>query len=375
MSPALQLVVACCRWPDDERRRGAIVAAALAVGEWDEVVRLAARHRVEPLVVNGLMSVSVAVPAALAASVERFAATSLRDIAETLRIAAALDQARIEHRFLKGAALGVAAFGSPLLKRSWDIDLLVAPSHAVATAACLAALGYSSVMPPRPLDELEFDRWQRVSKEAELRSPRGSTVELHWRASDHPALLPHVGAHSPERRVALLGGHEVATFADDLNLAYLAVHGTCHAWFRLKWLADFNAFLQNIAPADRPGALARAGAFGVGRALDAALILSNYLFGNDQRQRTGSADRIARSCRAALAEPDEEIASTFALPIRWHVAPGIAYRSQELAIRARGVLDRIDYPLPRRWQFLYPILRVPFWIARSACRRRIEKRP
>jgi len=174
MTPAFRLVAACCRWPAIEDRAQAIRDAAAAVTDWDEIVRVADRHRVEPLVTNGLAAADLPIPPVLAAAVEHHRALSLRDIGETLRIAAALDRAGIEHLFLKGAPLGVVTYGSPLLKRSWDIDLLVLPGQAVATAALLAEMGYAPVMPPRPLDREEFARWSVVSKEAELRGPNGT---------------------------------------------------------------------------------------------------------------------------------------------------------------------------------------------------------
>ena len=363
MTPAFRLLTACCGWPDDERRVDAVRNAAAEIDDWDEVVRLADRHRVEPLVVQGLRAATVEVPASLAMAAERFHAEGLRDLAESLRIAAALDDSGIEHCFLKGAPLGTVAYGTSTLKRSWDVDLLVAPGDAVAAAADLTALGYRPVMPPRALDAEEFARWSVVSKEAEFHSPRGATVELHWRLSDHPHLLRKVGLGDGSREVALLGHRSVRTLADAPNLAYLAVHGTAHAWFRLKWIADFNALVNSFDESERKQLLTAARHYGVGRALDTAVALAEHLF-CDRPMPMTQAGAMAGLCLRALDAETERQVAVLASRVRWQIAAGWAFRREELRLRLRGTLDRIEHPLPARWRFLYPWLRIPFWIWR-----------
>ncbi len=367
MTAAFRLLCACCRWPDNDTRRDAIRAAAAEVEDWDEILRLADRHRVEPLVAHGLAAAGLPVPAALEATVRHHRALSLRDIGETLRIAAALDQAGIVHRFLKGAPLGARAYGSPLLKRSWDIDLLVLPADAVRTAALLGQLDYAPHMPPRSLDAQEFDRWSQVSKEAEFASPRGSTLELHWRVSDHPLLLATLSAETPAYPVALLGDRSVATLDDAANLAYLAVHGTAHAWSRLKWIADFNAFNRSLMSGSSEGLAKEARGHGVGHALDCALLLAGRLFGDDPPAIAASnrnATNLVETSMRALALDDLRQIARLASRARWRVLPGIAARLIECRTRLRGSNDRLEFPLPPRWQLLYPLLRLPFFAFR-----------
>jgi hypothetical protein len=367
MTPAFRLLCACCRWPDDDARRDAIRAAAAEVADWDEIPRLADRHRVEPLVAHGLAAADLPIPAALNAAVNHHRALSLRDIGETLRIAAALDEAGIVHRFLKGAPLGARAYANPLLKRSWDIDLLVLPGDAVRTAALLGTLEYAPHMPPRPLDTEEFKRWSVVSKEAEFNLPRGGTLELHWRVSDHPWLLATLSAETPARAVALLGERSVATLGDSENLAYLAVHGTIHAWSRLKWIADFNAFNRLLASGSREGLAKQARSYGVGDALDSALLLASRLFGENPATIAAPNRRAAKLVEIsmrALALDDPRRIDRLASRARWTVVPGAAARLVEFAIRLRGSNDRLEYPLPPRWQFAYPLLRLPLFALR-----------
>ena len=367
MTPAFRLVAACCRWPDDDRRAAAIGSAAANFNEWDELTRLADRHRVEPLVFQGLTSAGLTVPVALSEAADYHRDAAVRDLAETLRIAAALAAAGVEHRFLKGAPLGIAAYGSAMLKRSWDIDLLVLPATAVAATAILATLGYVPDVPCRPLDAEEFQRWAKVSKEAILRSPRGSIVELHWRVTDHPQLLPTINAMTSERSIALLGAHPVKTLEDAANIAYLAVHGTAHAWYRIKWIADFNALLQSIDPAERGVTVERARKFGTGHSIKTALTVASYLFTDDvgsPHHMTAAVQRLSGLACQALTTDDEQLAAKISFKSQWLLDSGFRYFCEQAVIRWRGSLDRERHPLPATWQWLYPILRIPLWLGR-----------
>ena len=104
--PELRFVCACCGGSGE-----AVDAAAKQVGDWAEVERLAAAHRVEGLAARA--AARLALPAAVAqrfaAMLERVKQRALEDVVETLRLSRALDRAGIRHAILKGAPLGVQA--------------------------------------------------------------------------------------------------------------------------------------------------------------------------------------------------------------------------------------------------------------------------
>lgn len=69
----------------------------------------------------------------------------------------------------------------------------------------------------------------------------GIIVELHWRLTNNPRLLPPEAARS--RQKIVLGDFAGVTLGPDDLLLYLSVRGAKHHWFRLKWLADVHALL------------------------------------------------------------------------------------------------------------------------------------
>lgn len=368
-SPELHFVIACCRRPDDAGRRPALEQAARAISDWDEVARLAQAHRIEGLVADGVQRLTEAPieAPAFAATAERVKRQALEDLGETLRLSRALDDAGARHAILKGVPLGLQAFGTPVLKQSWDIDLLVAPADAVAAAGVIGALGYAPHVPPRAFTQAEFRRWSGVSKEAEFRSPAGRTVELHWAVCDHPMLLPDVSVAAANKRVELLDGAAVPVLRDSANLAYLAVHGAAHGWSRLKWLADFHGLLSGRPAAERSEIVAQARTLGTGHALDQALTLSRDLLGGEGAPG-GSVEALALAelartiidRRGRTSDFDGDPAVGYALgQSRRRLMSGARYRLILAYVAIKGSEDRRLIPLPRALGWVYWLMR-PF---------------
>jgi hypothetical protein len=354
------------------------------VTDWTAVLALAEKHRVEGLVANALIS-APELPASVAADalriVDEVKGRGLGDVAETLRVSGALRNRGIAHAILKGAPLGVRAFGSPLLKQSWDIDVFVDAHCAVAGAAALADLGYTTHVPARPFTSAEFRRWSAVSKEAEFRSANGRTVELHWSLSDHPMLLRGVDTRAVTEEVDLFGRQSVPTLGDAANIAYLAVHGAFHGWSRLKWLADFAAFVGSIPREQQGQLLAQARKWNVGLALDQALALSNDVLGaglpNASSADGASLVRLAKRTierRGEAQDFDNDSQARRAISeIKRRLHPGARYRLMLLYRRLRGTEDRRHLPLPAGLSWAYWVLR-PFGGSWRVLQRRRARR-
>ncbi len=268
-----RFVVACCRHVSGYGGPGIVAEAAPGVA-WDEVAKVARRHRVEGLVSRALRSAGLPVPDALAAAAEGIVRQNLVHAAEAKRLDSLLDSAGIDRLFVKGATLDRLAWGSLALKRSIDIDLLIAPAGVAAAAALLRGAGYRCTHPgDRPVSEIE--RYTSIHKDSVWRhDARGVTVELLERLTAHPALL-RVHVRSPRRTVEVANGIALPTLADGPLFAYLCVHGALTAWSRLKWPAHLAAFLH-----DRDVGLLYREAIGLAprRAVAQALLVCHALF-------------------------------------------------------------------------------------------------
>jgi hypothetical protein len=370
-----ELVAACCRWPPSPARDEAVIAAA-EQADWPLVARIAARHRVEGLVWNALRLAGAAVPAevgeALQAAADRIARQNLALTAESIRLSALLDEARIRHLFVKGVTLGMLAYGSIGPKMGWDIDLLVPEDSIEPAAAILEAAGYRLTLPGGPKGRERLGLWHRHWKESVWMSKAGRTVELHSRLGDNRLLLPDVGLDSPTRQVEVARDRFLATLRHDELFAYLCVHGASSAWFRLKWIADVGALLGSAPPEEVERLYRRSQEMGAARAAAQALLLCRRLFATAVSPALAAelrSDRINRwllaialrklAGRTLTAELNERMLGTGTLHLmQFALRPGLRFKYAELRRRLINPLDRVAVPLPRALSFAYPLVAV-----------------
>jgi hypothetical protein len=276
------LVAACCRWPLAAPAIEAIRAASNGV-DWDMVLKVADRHRVEALVENALRKADVEPPAEAAAALRRAATETVRQnvtlAAECVRLQRLFEPAGIPLLFIKGVTLGLLAYGTLSLKMGWDIDVLVPEERVSDSADALAAAGYACITPADGMDRPKLIEWHRLSKESVWRNDELETfVELHTRLVDNPAMLPGVGPGSAVQHVAISANASLPTLAKDELFAYLCVHGASSAWFRIKWIADVGALIGRDGAAEVERLYRRSQELGAGRAAAQALLLCAYMF-------------------------------------------------------------------------------------------------
>jgi hypothetical protein len=202
------------------------------------------------------------------------------------------------------------------------------------------------------------------------------SVELHWQFADNPLLLDGLGALPQTQEVALFPGGVVRTLAKDDLFAYLCVHGASHSWSRLKWLADLNALVASESDAELVPLYRHAQARGAGLCAGQALLLCRDVFTralpaslDNELTRSARVRRLVRIAWRAMRAPEADGGTSFAGKARFFftgflLGEGFAYVTAQCRIVSVGLADALRYPLPRRWHFLYLLLRVPSWLWR-----------
>jgi putative nucleotidyltransferase-like protein len=208
-------------------------------------------------------------------------------------------------------------------------------------------------------------------------------IELHWRLFLNPHAMAETSIMAASRVVPLAGAAGLRTLGEEDLFAYLCMHGALHWWYRLKWLADVNALLAPTAEDGVERLVRSAEARGAGRAAAQTLLLCRRLFATplpDRLMATLAKSATVRWLEATALdamisgqgerEPREErfgttrgSLSTFLLSRSWR------YRLAELGTHLTNQTDILAVPLPEWLRFLYPILRLPFWVWRHARRR------
>jgi hypothetical protein len=381
-SPEFLLIAACCRWPPSQSRNAAVQAAAAPVTDWNAVVLAARRQRVAGLVYDALSAAGVQPPAASAAELARRAQAIYRKnlllAAETSRLQKLLDAAGIPSVVLKGVALAQLAYGSLKVKHTRDIDLLIPPDRALTAMALLERDGYALSFPSNHLSATQRHAVVRYSREvAFIHSDNGALLELQWRVADNPKLLNEVHAGSPTQIVIVADGSSTRTLARDDLFAYLCIHGAYHAWSRLKWLADLNAFIA-ATDADVMHLHRHAQAKGAGFCSGQALLLCRRLFAlplpdslASELQETARVRKLYAIAADAMA--DRARGEGGGAPAVWRgfwtqflLGRGWAFFAAQCRTASVGIIDVISLPLPPYLHFLYPLLRLPLWLWRRA---------
>lgn len=340
-----RLALACCRW-SYAGDSGDAVRRLAAVVDWSRFVRTCQRHRVQGLVWHALSALLVDVPppvqVALSSDARSIAERGLRAAEESRRLHAAFEGAGVPLLFLKGLALAMLAYGNPFAKMSIDVDVLVIPEQVTRSASLLRELGYRLEVPK---SESQLLRWHGLWKESIWRGPDGLVLELHDRVADQPQLLPALTANCARQVVTIAAGVELPTLSDEETFAYLCVHGASSAWFRLKWITDFAAFLHSRAPIEIERLYERSQQLNAGRAADQALLLAERLYALSlgealsTRLRRSLASRwLARSALGEMlrGEPTERPFGTRTIHLtQFFLRPGMRYKLAELGRQAR----------------------------------------
>ena len=377
MPPEFALMAACCRWPPSASRSAAIAEAVRGRIDWARFERVVARHRVAPLVHDGLRRLAAELPSAtarrLALEATAAGATALAMARETIRLQREFDRLDIPMLTVKGSSLAVLAYGDLGMKQARDIDLLTLPETIGEARGVLEGLGYQL---GAHLDRIRFERLARFTKECTFTNPSlGITIDLHWQLTDNLRLLPGLGARSPYQEVGM-GDARVRTLAKDPLFAFLCVHGTHHGWSRFKWLADVGAYIARDDPTEMERLYRAAIALGAGRGPAVALRLGERVLGlrlpaglvseidNDRTSKMLAVSALrCMTWRGGEAEIGEAAGPQLRIALsHFLLMPGRRYWWREVGRKWGSP----GHPAAQDWgpRFLYHLFRIPLLLMR-----------
>jgi Uncharacterised nucleotidyltransferase len=184
---------------------------------------------------------------------------------------------------LKGPLLAQVLYGSPGLRQSGDLDLLVRREDFERAQVLLKDLGF------RPLSPADF--YHQEFK-------RGNTwVELHFLVT--PPSNPGLDLRACWQRAATIQfrGQTARCFAKPDLFLYLTIHGIKHEFARLIWVLDIANALAELHECELNQALNMARGLGIEGALLTTCELARLSFGS----RLPNSMVEAISCRPAIS--------------------------------------------------------------------------
>lgn len=227
-----------------------------AAPDWELFLKLAAFHRVAPLLERALrLGRLPELPAPVHAGLENLVrANSTRGLlltAELARLLKGWGVLGIQALPFKGPSLALQLYNDPTLRHYDDLDVFVRQADFPAARAHLVSLGYQP-QPPEPGEDFH--------ETFKLPHPdRPLEVELHW------SLLPENRTQrlAPETfwarcATVTVGGASALALAPEDLLLFLCLHGSKHGWNRLLWLCDVTQLLRHHPQLDWDSLLSRA---------------------------------------------------------------------------------------------------------------------
>lgn len=278
------LTATLCLTPLPGRSVAAAAALVSDLTDWSAVFTQAAQWDVEAVVMSNLSRFLIQyIPEPYRTQVvsrEREArAFNISHALITVQLASLLEREGIRVIVIKGAAVGVSAYGDASLRGSSDIDLLVRRADLPRARRVLESNGYNCDYDLRIEPSL-------ISGGHALELTNGRfRVELHWR------LLETHLRWDPEpdeiwefsRRVPCVGG-EINVLAPHVEFLFLCAHGVKHRWLSGKWVCDIAQLAARLSDDDVLNVIALSERTRAKRILHVALRLTQEILGfSDER--------------------------------------------------------------------------------------------
>ena len=274
LSAEFELILQCVRRQLDQINAAGATQALGGVGEdclapiqvdadkvdWEQIPRLAWRHKLAPVVYSGVSSLkSPDVPGEIIANLRKTNSAVVREsmalAGELVRIVRLFRKANLPIVAFKGPTLASDLYGGLHCRQFIDLDLLIRPRDLFPALQIFDELGYRLNGPSlQHMDRRHLPSFlARFNDQALVRqTPTGrSIVELHWRFTNDPSFFTtdyDVIFDMPN--FTSLGGQKVQILAPCQQLIYLAFHCTKHQCTRLSWLCDFALALNRMSPAE-----------------------------------------------------------------------------------------------------------------------------
>ncbi len=216
--------------------------------DWDYLLKLIIRHRVVEQAYASLRGVTEFIPAPFLTQLKQLSLSSniasLSMVAESIRIARAIDDVKIPYSIVKGIPLAELLYGGATKRQAKDIDMLVDIDNLAQTLQILQAKGYVIERPNFNLTGFKRKYYFTHNHDIGLFHPKRKVeIELHFR-------LEYFGTKFFANSVNIyktiwVQNQALMTLNDEYHVLYLMFHAAIHAWTRLRWLHDIYLYLKS----------------------------------------------------------------------------------------------------------------------------------
>jgi hypothetical protein len=253
-SAEAEMLVDCARLEIDPERAERIRLLAGSDLNWTNLLSLAQRHALVPLLFFQLSRVAPEqVPAdqlkKLRDRSQSNAALNVVLTGEMVRLLELFERNEIPAVPYKGPAIGVGIYGNLALRQFADLDILVPEAAVWRATELLRDRGYEAhfTIPTRKQSSFIRLSYVRLFKHETDRT----TVELHWRLAPRFFGAPFDTSKlwKSTRRIKLQGSSVRVPSTEDLILM-LCIHGAKDCWEKLEWVSGLSELIRSEPQVD-----------------------------------------------------------------------------------------------------------------------------
>jgi len=252
-----QLLLICARLKLVSEQEEAVRFLSNQIRNWNDLIALADRHFVLPLVYQHLKAVQpMGMPEAVLSTMRQRCQLrimqSMNMLAEQQRLFRdVLLPLGVSHIFFKGPSLAMRYYGGIGLRQCRDIDVLIDPQRLVDVVRTLIDKGYH--LDPGHLDERypqdaltpkDLNAACRYLNVVRVVSPNGVLIELH-RLIDSHGFIFRSKALLSKAETCEVDGFQFQVLPTAMLFVYICYHHSRHLWSRLHWIADLDALQRH----------------------------------------------------------------------------------------------------------------------------------
>lgn len=345
--------------------------------DWNLFTELVRHHRLYPLLYTQLKNKEEVLPSPVLKRLEtdfkKNTFLMLQLSAEMEYIGKFFAEHGIRTLFLKGPVLGQELYGDISLRTSSDLDVLIPINQLERADSILVNLGY---VKDEYIQTVLSDWKWRHHHVTYLHPVKKTKVEVHWRLNPGPGKDPAFEELWERKRESNLTQFPVYLLSREDLFLFLVSHGARHGWSRLRWLVDIDRLVKKKLDWHKTYHLLKK--YGYLHPGGQAVILANQLLHTKISKEMDSVLFSAQAHKLA-----QEAIFYFESMISLHTQPlpkeVSRYHKRHLfylmSKRQKTVFilsflypypeDAEILPLPKRFHFLYFLLRPFIWVRRK----------
>ncbi|MBE9115742.1 nucleotidyltransferase family protein [Lusitaniella coriacea LEGE 07157] len=248
MRPEIELLLCCTRTqvsPEHKIRVRQLVQNKI---DWQYLLVAAQWHSVTPLLYWQLKAICPeAIPSKVLQKIKKYFKINVQRnfflTSQLLKILKEFKRQGIEVIPFKGSILSATVYNNIVLRKFYDLDILVREDCVLKAKKILENFGYEAVI---PLDEKQENLRLKTNYEQEFfHETLKISIDLHWGLAPPyfslPLSIDNVFARS---QVFEIAGTKISVFSPEDSFLVLCINGAKDGWLGLQQICDISEFIR-----------------------------------------------------------------------------------------------------------------------------------